>query len=216
MFEPIPSPEDLLRYDVNRRGQDEAVRQSLYDFQTYDGASGQTSLTFYAVPIGQSSKTKADTNMTIAGMLPSPQRFLAQSIEIYFFPGGEISRNFTAAGDLDAWSDDMETFYHSVGHLELTIGSKPYLTEAPFIRFPPKCFLKGSHAIAGTYTATAGNFFDMSHAGGRPYFLHPPLLIPSNQNFDIKLNWPTAVSMPSGLNARVGLVMDGLLYRYSQ
>jgi len=37
-----------------------------------------------------------------------------------------------------------------------------------------------------------------------------------NQNFDITLTWPTAVALPSGQNARLGVVMDGILYRQSQ
>lgn len=214
-LERIPSSQDLDYFNVNRLGMEEVVKQSLYDFQTYPTA-GATQFSFFQVPIGQSSKTKADTNMTLAGALPNPQKFLAQSVEVYFFPGGEINRNFAAAGDQEGWSDDIEAIYHGIMHLEMTIGSKPYLTEAPLVRMPPKTYIKGNFAIAGTYAATAGNVLDMSAATGRPYFLTPPLMIPSMQNFTVQINAPTAIATPSGLDGRIGVVLDGLLYRLSQ
>lgn len=216
-LKPVPSLSDLESYNVNRAGQYEAVRQTLYDFQAW-GASGVgvTQYSFFQVPVGQSSKTKADTNMTTAGILPSPIKFFAQSIEVYFFPAGEIQRNFVAAGDQDGWSDDIEAFYNGVAYLEILVGSKTYLTEAPMVRMPPKCKVRGNFAIAGTYTATAGNTFDMSSADGRPYFIEPGIFIPSMQNFNVQINWPTALTLPSATDARLGVVLDGLLYRLSQ
>lgn len=213
----MPSVAELSRYDVNRRGMEEGVKQSLYDFQAW-GASGVgvTQYNFFQVPVGQSSKTKADTNMTNAGMLPAPQAFLVQSIEVYFQPAGEIMRILSAATDVDAWSDDMNAALYGVGYLELTIGSKPYLTEAPLIRFPPKTKLRGNFAIAETAAATNGHFMDLSQAEGRPYFIDPPLLIPATQNFNVQINFPTAITLPSAGNARIGVVLDGILYRLSQ
>ena len=213
----VPSLEELDAYNVNRKGQYEAVRQSLYDFQAW-GASGVgvTQYSFFQVPVGQSSKTKADTNMTTAGILPSPIKFFVQSVEVYFFPGGEIARNFTAAGDPDIWSDDIEAFYNGVSFLEIIVGSKTYLTEAPLVRMPPKAKIKGNFAISGTFTATAGNLLDMSSADGRPYFIDPGIFIPSMQNFNVQINWPTALTLPSAADARLGIVLDGLLYRLSQ
>lgn len=213
----VPTLADLESYNVNRSGQYEAVRQSLYDFQAWGGVGvGVTQYSFFQIPIGQSSKTKADTNMTTAGILPSPIKFFAQSIEVYFFPGGETQRSFAAPGDQDGWSDDIEAFYNGISFLEILVGSKTYLTEAPLVRFPPKAKIKGNFAIAGTYAATAGNSFDMSSADGRPYFLDPGIFIPSMQNFNVQINWPTAITLPSALDARMGIVMDGLLYRLSQ
>ncbi len=216
-FERIPPSSELQHYNVNRPGQEEVIRQSLYDFQAW-GASGAgvTQYSFFQVPVGQSSKTKADTNMTNAGMLPNPQKFLVQSLEVFFFPGGEIARILSAATDIDTWSDDIEAFYHGVAYLELTIGTKPYLTEAPMVRFPPKTRIKGNFAVAETAAATNGHYFDMSSAEGRPYFLTPPLLIPPTQNFQVTINFPTALTLPSATDARLGIVMDGLLYRSSQ
>lgn len=79
------NPEVFAKFAVNRPGQIEAIRQPLYDLQAYP-AAGATSLTFFAVPNGQSSKTLSDTNMETAGSLPNPKRFLVLGISLQFFP----------------------------------------------------------------------------------------------------------------------------------
>ncbi len=79
----IPTLDQLQQYDVNRRGEYEGIRQTLYDSAAY-AAAGQTQLQFFQIPQGQSSKTIADTNMKSAGQLPQPQHFLVESIEIHF------------------------------------------------------------------------------------------------------------------------------------
>jgi hypothetical protein len=38
----------------------------------------------------------------------------------------------------------------------------------------------------------------------------------ATQNFNITQNWPAALATPSGFNGRVGIKLDGLLYRNSQ
>ena len=87
----VPQITDLAAYDVNRSGQYEGIKKAYYDFQTYAQA-GQTSLSFFQVPVGQSSKTLADTNMQQAGSLPNPIKFLVQDIQIFIFPAGDPSQ----------------------------------------------------------------------------------------------------------------------------
>ena len=82
----VPSLAELQQYNVNRPDQVEAIRQSLWDTQTYVDNS-TTQLLFFQVPKGQSSKTMADTKMEAAGALPAPKSFLIQTIELYMFPG---------------------------------------------------------------------------------------------------------------------------------
>jgi hypothetical protein len=215
----VPSLTDLQKYDVNRRGQYEGIRQSYYDFQTY-ALAGQTSLSFFQVPIGQSGKTIADTNMRNAGMLPQPINFLLQSIEIVFLPGILPGTHVTTIAETE-FTNDVYTVAKS-GSLELFIGSKTYLEEAPLGRFPPKTRLtvEGSHAISELQAAAADSEIQVStdYAAfiGRPYIMDPPLLLVPNQNFEISLKWPAAVALPSGVNGRIGVIMDGLVYRQSQ
>lgn len=215
----IPNLADLLKFDVNRRGQYEGIRQTLYDSATY-AAAGQTELQFFQTPRGQSSKTLADTNMTSAGQLPQPQHFLVESIELLLFPGVDIGTLGTTLAATE-FANDMYSVAKS-GSLDFFIGSKSYLGEAPLGRFPPKTKL-GVHAAHGIQRkqATAANAEDQVSSeyacwAGRPYYLDPPVLLVPNQNFNITLTWPAAVALPSTANAKIFVVMDGVLYRQSQ
>lgn len=209
-----PNVRALQKFDVNRRGEVEAVRQSLYDFQTYASA-GQTQLLFFQVPQGQGGKTRDDTNMEIAGSLPRPKEFLVESIEVYLYPGVDIAQ-FGAQAESEFSNDIFEV--GTSGFLDFFIGSKSYLTEAPLSRFPGKTRLYGESAYADTTTAGANQQirYDYSSWAGRPYHLDPEIRLIHTQNFNVSLNWAAAVALPSGQNARIGVVLDGILYRLSQ
>lgn len=212
----VPTLEQLQKYEVNRKGAHEAVRQSLYDYQTYDAANGHSVLSFFQVPQGQSSKTQEDTNIEQAGALPSPKRFLVESIEVYFWPGDNI-----AAFGAQAVNDFVNDVYNVAksGFLRLFIGSKDYLIEGPLMRFPPKTCLDIDAALADSTTAGSDQQSRIAYATmkGRPYRLQPPIFIPPTQNFKVSLEWPNgAVSLDSSTDARIGVVMDGILYRLSQ
>jgi len=210
-----PSLTDLQKYNVNRAGQMEVVRQSLYDFQTYTGVSGHTQLTFFQVPQGQGGKTKYDTNMEVAGSLPNPKNFFVTSIEILFYPGSLIDTFTVAAAALPQQADDVYTFSKS-GWLDFFIGSKSYLIEAPLGVFPSKNRLNIDSALASN-SATVGELkSEYAAMAGQPFILDPGILLVPTQNFNVTLNWPTAVPMPSTVDARVGVRLNGYLYRNSQ
>lgn len=211
----IPSLSDLQQYNVNRPGQIEGIRASLYDFQTYAHAGTTTQYTFFQVPVGQSSKTLADTNMEAAGSLPSPKSFLVESIEVCIFPG--LSPLTLGAAQTDDFSNDVYAWTKG-GYLNFFIGSKSYLTEAPLGRMPPRNAMHGYGAIADATTAAAALCSKLSYASpaGQPYMLAPPILLVPTQNFNVTLNFPTTLAMPSGQDARVGVILNGILYRNSQ
>lgn len=214
--------QDAERFKVNRSQEYEVTRQSLYDFQTYASA-GQTSLTFFQVPIGQSGKTIADTNLELAGQLPAPKYFVVESIEIYLFPADapvSVVNGTAVSATITNYANDVDAVAQS-GSLDFFIGSKSYLQEAPLGRFPPKArlhtefgyALQTKQAIAADDGAQVSG--DYAAMAGRPYFLDPyKILLAPTQNFNVKLIWPAAVSI-SG-DARIGVVMDGVLFRLSQ
>jgi len=215
----VPTRAELSRYSVNRPGW-EAVKQSLYDFQAY-AAAGQSQLTFFALPVGQSSKTLSDTNMTLAGQLPKNQEFLVQSIEIAFYPTtptvAAAMPSFFGAQAAQVIINDAYIVGRA-GNLTLTIGAKPYLQEAPLGRFPAKTQFELSAAAADATTAGAALQTRTGYGkwAGRPYLLDPaPLLLPENQNFSVSLNWPEGVQAISN-PGRIGVILDGILYRRSQ
>jgi len=219
----IPNLTELQSYAVNRKGQYEGIRQSLYDFQTY-AAAGQTSLTFFQVPLGQAGKTAASTNLEVAGSLPQPKHQLVESLEIYFFPGVDpVNVVSGVAGSIVAsnYANDVDAVMQS-GSVDFFIGSKTYNEEAPILRYPPKTCLKSEFAAAldvkqaAAADAEVEITMDYATAAGRPYFINPAVLLIPTQNFKVTLNWPVAVPLPSGQDARIGVVLDGVLYRQSQ
>lgn len=231
----MPSLQDLQTYRVTRPGQKEGVRWSFYDSLLYIGA-GVNRLDFFQQPQGQgittalgavvgAAKSIHDTNMDLQGQLPRFQDFKLESIELKFYPGASLAANtFTAApiagvhaapivaADL-ASVNDVNTWRQS-GALILTVSSKDYLKEAPLDRFPGKTHLEQ----ASSQDAGAANtsFTKTADVLGRPYFLDPPIMLLSNQNFVVTLLWPGLVALPSTFNARIVCVMEGILYRNSQ
>lgn len=215
---------DAEKYRVNRSQEYEVTRQSIYDFQTY-AAAGQTSLTFFQLPLGQGGKTVADTNLELAGQLPAPKYFLVESIEVYLFPGDDPVTVANSAASPDAVVTNFANDEYAVeqsGSLNFFIGSKTYLEEAPLGRFPPKTRMEAEFAFAknaSTAAAESANQINGDYAAwcGRPYFLDPyKILLAPTQNFNVTLSWPTAVALPSTVDARIGIVLDGVLYRLSQ
>ena len=213
----IPSLAELQQYNVNRPGQIEAIRGSLYDSIAYAQA-GQTQLKFFQTPQGQSSKTLADTNMSAAGSLPSPQSFLVECIELYFFPGllpGDLSADDTPI--IPNFLNDVYEFYSVPAWLEFYIGSKAYLDEAPLMKFPPRCGLAGFAAASdGDASSTTGKqtLINYASAGGPVYELDPPILLVPTQNFNITLNWASANAISAA--GKVYCQLGGILYRNSQ
>ena len=201
------------QYSVNRANK-ETIRSSLYDFQTYANA-GQIQLTFFAVQKGQGGKTLADTNMEAAGALPSPKQFLVETIELYFFSGVPIDTVATTATNTAKQADDLYQFAKG-GYLDFFIGSKSYLTEAPLGRFPASTGLKLETSLAGTFAAPNMAKSEYATTTGLIYRVQPEILLEPTQNFNVTLNWPLAVALPSGVDGRVGVVMRGMLYRNSQ
>ena len=208
----VPSLQDLQQYSVNVANNVEGIRASLYDFQSYAQA-GQTGLDFFQVPQGQSSKTLADTNMPTAGSLPNPMSFLVTNIQIFFFPAAKIS--ILGADAIADALNDVQAVGQG-GWLEFYIGSKNYIQEGPIMRFPPKNGLIVSSSMDSQTTPAASLQTKNSYAnfGGAIWELKPPILLNPTQNFRVSLKWPTAVAV-SAL-ARMGIVMEGLLYRLSQ
>lgn len=204
---------DLIFYNPNRADSTEAIWQPFYDFQTYNTA-GSTSMTFFQVPNGQSSKTYADTNMELAGQFPAPTAFLCTAVMVAFFPGGNPSATGTALAASTYWNDAVAVA--NSGYLELTIGSKPYLRDAPVGKFAPNFTVNGVAAVGVALdgsTAVNQTLISFARSQGR-YYEITPFLIPQSQNFNVKLIWPTAQTV--NVTGRIGVILDGFYYRQSQ
>ncbi len=205
-----PESNALDKYSVNAAGNMSVVYEPLYDYQNY-AVLGQSSLNFFQNPIGQNGKTLDDTNMTSAGQLPAPQKFIVDAISIDFFPGGAVNGN-TVDGTAINW-DDVYTFMKS-GHLEFTVGTLPVLRQAPLGAFPAPYRLGGGAAVYGAAAlANTVTTIDYASMAGQPFSIIP-VTIPANQNFAVSLNW--AVAVPINSIARVGIKLHGSLFRSVQ
>jgi hypothetical protein len=212
-YQTPPGIHQLANFDPNLQAQTEAVKWNLYDTLAY-ATTGQQSLTFFQSPVGQNGKTLADTNMQAGGALPNPQQFLVTGIEIYFRPGTAVST--LGAPAVNEYAIDNEKFWMSPSWLTFLIGSKAYLNESPLIKFPPPNGLVGWAAMSDTTTAGAGqnNVISYATAAGECFEMNPPVLLTTNTNFNISLNWPALVTLTTAATVKVNL--SGLLYRASQ
>lgn len=231
-----PSPEYFESGRVTNPDQSEVIRQRLYDYLLYP-AAGQAQLQFFNFAIGQgvttalgavvgSVKTQWDTNLQLAGQLPSGKQYLVQAIEVYFFPGSSAAANtflpaspnlfaVAAAGSVAAAAADINQFYQS-GRLQFQILDKFVLDEAPLMTFPVQTAVAADVSITSN-SATVGEVgVLLTRCIGRPYVMNIPVTIQPAMNFSLNMIWPAAVALPSTFNARVGVVLDGYFQRASQ
>jgi hypothetical protein len=152
--------------------------------------------------------------MEAAGSLPAPKEFLVERIQVVFLPG--VNPSSTGAIAADTFWNDMYAVFKS-GWLNFFVGSKSYLTDAPVGKFANSFRLAGEAALSDSTTLGANQLTRVGYASfaGDAYLITPIRLV-SNQNFNVTLNWPTAVALPSTVAGRIGVVLNGVLYRLSQ
>lgn len=211
----IPGLGQLRQYNVNRPDQVEGIWNPLYHYQTYaDG--GYTQLGFFQTNVGAAGVTLSTTNMKTPGMLPRPQEFLCVGIQVYYRSSTTISTTGATPAAYENWNN-VEQVLESPSWLQFTIGSKDYVMDGPLVKFPQQFGLTGvmdsSQGADSDTTALTVIQGDYARSQGR-YYAITPLKIPANQNFIVTLNWDTAVDVDTG--TRIGVILDGYLYRLSQ
>lgn len=235
MDQNFPDLASFKAYMVNQPNVMECVKWSLYDTQLYPTA-GALNIDFFQQQIGvglsvstgnaNQPKALADTNMDGGGFLPAPQGFWIETIELIVTPGSVNTANtFTrqnptgfaaaAAAAVQAGSHDVNAIL-TTGSLKFTVGTKPYLIEAPLYRIPPWCRMKFNFALATTSGTVGETVKENLYAGGDVYEIKPGIALPTMQNFKLSLQWPVVVATPSGFNAKIQAILDGWLFRAVQ
>lgn len=210
----------LFNTRLNAPGLKEAIAEPLYDFISYDSGA-TTSLKFFSEQIGVNGKTKHDTNMQASSSLSKGNKFVAMSMEIHVLPGSSASsyvrqdpiKTATALGAPN-FANDVWALLNK-GYAEITIGSKPYLT-APLLAFPAQSglLISAAAAVENTNTTVQNQITaDYARLVGKPFRFEPELPLDENTNFDVTLFWPAAVTLPSGFDARIGVVLQGMRFR---
>lgn len=115
-------------------GQADIVNWVLYDRLTASaGATLPATQTYFQVPIGQSGKTKTDTNLEQVSRLPDPQFFNATQLGFFFAPTMILP--------------DIIAYLNSV-YMEFWVGDKRYVEG-------PLQFFQSGAGVTGTSNITA-------------------------------------------------------------
>ncbi len=208
-----PNIAALKKYNVNRVGNIEVIWQPTYEYQVYP-TGGQTQLTFFQNPVGAVAGGLSTTNVRSAGQFPRPQEFLVTGIQVTFEVGAAIAVDALARVQTN-WQDAFDVA--NAGNLELFIGSKSYLNDAPLGVFPQQYGLSGAGDTSSATTTAATDIakvLDYARPVGK-YYQITPVKIPANQNFNVTLNWPEGVVTVTTAGV-IGVRLDGFLYRLSQ
>lgn len=207
-----PNLEQLAAFRTNRPGAVEVIWQPKYDFQTYALAGTTTQYTYFQTPVGQSSKTFADTNMEAAGQMPAPKTFLVTAIQVVMFPLMDVSA--FGAQAVAEFSNDVYDL-GKAGYLKFFVGSKDYLTDAPIGKFACEFSMSGFAALADQSTIAASLQSRISYSSWRgPKYAITPIMLERNMNFNVTLNFPSTTAVSA--NVRLGVILDGYEYRNSQ
>ena len=234
----FPTLDDFARNQVGIAGKVELIWQPLYDYNIYPTA-GAAQLLFFATPQGAgfssqpiaaaAPKSIGDTNMVLAGMLPAPQAFWLDGIEVVIDTGGTATANLysnneatiflaAAAAAATTKTNDLNIIAKS-GRLDLTIMQKNYYSESPLYRFPHRSATRADMFMQTSSATTGAIISEYPRTEGVGVRFDPGLGIASQTNFGVALTWttPAVTTAPgSGFNARIGVFLNGWLFRAAQ
>jgi hypothetical protein len=176
------------------------ITQPLYDTQQYPAAGTAQPLTFFQTPKGQGqtlfgaagqTKNLTDTNMRLAGSLPSPWTHEIFTIQLDILPVG-LSTVVTIANDA--------YLVLQACNVVLEIGSKQFL-EIPGIHLPAGAGLEGFSASTGTATSAHSGIADPRAV----FALSRSITLLENENFAVYVTTPNAPTPVAAVNLRVYL-----------
>jgi len=209
LFRKLGFRHGLKRHNPNLGGVTEVITQYFYDQVSFAQGAAFARTILFQTPKGQGGKTLAQTNMTQAGILPNPQRFTIQSIQVL------IANNTIVA--------DLVNLLTNVS-FELDVNTKPY-SQGPLAFYPAGCgFRMDSIAQVGQPPA-AGGFIDAySTSNGiqdprAVHLLDAPITIEQGEQFQVILNPETAFNFtanttnPAGVGTTITVIFAGNLER---
>jgi len=224
-----------------QRAMVEPVQQPLYSCFVFDAAVAPATALFFQYTIGNliatnivagaGTATELQTNMLATGQLPSPKIFLCTGIRVipielgsgFIDPLDDTAGDSTAitftGNDSNLLEDLMRVIYGSVTRFH--VGVKDYLLQ-PTFNNPANTGIMGvsdSQLESGgtPINAIERQRFQTFHSVGRYFaFDRYPILIPSQQNFDVKLEFQQATRPTFGAARPVYCFIDGISGREVQ
>lgn len=234
ILQKYPTLQNFANNQVGLQGKIEIYWQPIFDWNVYPTAGLLQMLIFQtaqgqgftAQPVAAAGpKTNADTNLSQAGMLPSPQAFWVDGWEIQVDAGSVATANlfaiqtpnqFAAVATAAVQSGEIDVnSILSSGVFSLTVMQKEYYREGPLYRIPPRANIRLDSSVA-TDSATTGMVGKTKmRADGDPVRIDPGLGISTTANFQAQITWPAVVATAAN-NARIGCFMNGWLFRAAQ
>ena len=183
------------------------LKQPLYDTENVPSAGGAAQLIYFARPIGQNlaqapvaAKTLADTNMTQAQQLGTPQEF-----DLYGF-NCRLGNTVTVADFQQVMNQGVFQFFFGQG--------RPWL-RTQLSDLPTGAGITGSTAIDGAAAQVLNDLPVNAVPSTREMYNFAvgkkPVRIRSNENFSAQLDWPNANPNPV-VFVRVSIILRGILY----
>jgi len=209
----VPSAADsgsFNRYRTQQPNNPEDLWQPIYDRVNYP-AAGIFELSFFAIPLGQQAtliragaaaavaKTRRDTNLEQAGIIPDKQ-FLVQGISMTLIP---LQQAVAAAGTGSIVDDQARLIFG--GFMEIYLGDKPYLGLGLDL-------LPGTGILRGAVATTTATPFTIASGGGAgsgsaadAYWLKIPLTIDPMQSFRVRMQWDGVVALSQTFDIKLTL-----------
>lgn len=190
----------------------EVISYSIWHRQNYVSAATLALEFFQVVASG------INGNLNLAGQLPAGFHFLIQAIRVAILADTrETAAAAPAAGEVNGPLFDIKELSYD-GTALLKVGDKEY-GRWPIWMLPAGGGPTGQLAVPGTLTAPAISQLSAA-TNGVPdpravYTLPIPVVIPSQYNFLVRLEWDAAKTLEGG-NTAVCVVLDGELMRPKQ
>lgn len=214
----------------------QAIRWQWYSYVTYPSA-GSTELNFFGQVAGQAGVTLQDTNLPKAGSFGQTHfqlKSISTDIQIAVNDVDGFTRANIASIDTRALASDFIGGFVQAGVLNFSVGSRPFATIVkPFQYAPPPgspLDLESTYVnqisaapvpAAGAEQVVGVPWVSQTKMRSNVYFTDPNILIEAEQQFNVKLNFPSGVVPVLATNVvndstnplKVGVILDGLLLR---
>jgi len=214
----------------------QAIRWQWYSYVTYPSA-GATELNFFGQVAGQAGVTLQDTNLPKAGSFGQTHfqlKSISTDIQIAVNDVDGFTRANQATLDTRAIASDYLGGFVQAGVLNFSVGARPFATVVkPFQYAPPpgspldlaNTYVNQISAApvpaAGAAQVVGVPWVTQTKMRSNVYFTDPNILIEAEQQFNVKLSFPSGVVPVLATNVvndstnplKVGVILDGLLLR---
>jgi hypothetical protein len=205
----IPSAREMAQLSAITAGKS-VDRYPLYSILDME-AAGNTQLQFFATAQGGTqiigalslNMTRARTNIQKANALATPNDYILKAIRLFVFPRYAEATPFTKDFLLDMYL----LLCSGNGYLRIVFGQREHLLISPLVAISAGAGLEG----VGSTNNTTDVISYMANSHPLLFKVEPWVVIPSELNFNIELNYDTAPNISA--KAKIGVWLDGDIVR---